>query len=597
MSSTSYIINCSIAPPCVVYIDEKSSRNEFSITYRKVPLKYANQYLKEKQNQGMPTEELSQGMSAELGNAAPVIYIKASMGEGINDLCTLEQASKMTFTNTDGSGWTMDWSSTNSCFVIKPPGDFKFPEEYHVTFRSNEFYTSAKEGTSTLESYYMNFPDVETKITSVSLYKRYPIKIEYFKATSERVVIGQKTTLSWRVLNAKNCYIDGIGSVETEGSREVQIEKPTDYKLIAENDMGITAYANLKIGCEKPTVKIWSDRKYYHPGDSVTLFWESTSAAVVQITPSPGQVPASGQIVITPQSNTYTATANGYNGSTPDFAYDTVYFETTPWKNKGQVKGVDLAKDKLNKDCKVWAYKDAYYLFSDKTLYKSVDLMNWEKKSELVLSTDMTLNTYSTTVVGDTFLVMGVTTKNSNFVQVATYDFGLNQWSITEVIPSADNLGGSLISVNGNPYYGVLKKPLLLFHTPGKIKDSYWGTPFYYKNADMDTYGIGALRETIYTAAHEKGNSRIHISGMAYNERYWNKIGSTDQSVEGWFTLIGTKGIMYLLTKDWMINLGDFRTVSPYHPPLDAQSCPWTGNMNNTPFLITKDGVLWCCEF
>ncbi|GAU76009.1 hypothetical protein [Fusibacter sp. 3D3] len=585
MSSEDYIIKCSIAPPCVVYIKEKAIDNAFTIEFEKVPLKYAKQYLKNWNQETFLFKE---------EDAKAGIYIRLSLGEGINDLCTIQQASNTTFTTITGEGWTMTWSDPNACFIVTPPNDFDFPDTYRASFHSNAFYTTAKEGSTTLEAYFVNFTDVKTKIVAVNLYKRYPVDIEYFTASPDTVAIGQMTTLSWRVLNAQKCYITGVGQVETDGSRAVTVTGPTKFELSAENDMGMTERAALEVGCEKPTIRLWSDSLYYHKGDSITLYWESTSATSVQIAPSLGQVQTSGQATIFPESDTYTATANGYDGIRPYAAMTALQLEKTPWVKKGQTTGVDLSKEVQNVDRRVWAYGGNSYLFCDLTLYRSANLLNWEEVSKLELDLNMTLNAYSTTVAGATFIVMGIIKKDSKFIQVASYDFNKKVWTISDAIADLGNTGGQLTNRSGTSYYGALSKPLLMFYTPEAVFEGKWGMSLYYKDKEMDTYDISSLRDNLYAAVHETTNGFVKVNQMGGNG--WIDMGTTNKIVEGWFSMISTKGVMYLLTADWMINLDDFKSASPFQPPLEADYRPWTGSMNNIPFLMTKEGILWCYE-
>jgi len=49
---------------------------------------------------------------------------------------------------------------------------------------------------------------------------------------------GQPTTLSWQTTNATNVSIDGIGAVETNGSRQVTPADSTTYHLVAKGEGG-----------------------------------------------------------------------------------------------------------------------------------------------------------------------------------------------------------------------------------------------------------------------------------------------------------------------------------------------------------------------
>ena len=585
MSSKNYIIQCSIPPPSVVYIKENTMDNEFTIEFKKIPLNYVNEYFK---NGNQETILIEKNKS----NAK--IYIRLNLGEGVDDLCTIQQASNMTFTTLKGEGWTMIWSNPSECFIVTPPNNFDFPDSYVVSFRSNKFYTSAKQGSTTLEAYFVEFPDIRTKITAVNLYKWYPIDIEYFKVSSNKVEINKKITISWKILNATKCYITGIGEVDTSGSKEIIIDKPKCFELSAENGIGMTKRSEIKVGCKKPTIKLWSDNDYCHKGDLVTLYWESSSATSIQIEPLTGEFPSSGEISIKVESNTYTAIANGYNDFHSYVAIERLNFKETPWKKVGNIKGVDLKKDLLNSDHKIWEYNGFSYLFCNKILYKSCDLIIWEKVSELEIEIDMTLNSYGTTVIKNTFIVVGITKRDSNFIQVASYDFDEKKWTIGDSIAGIKNIGGKIANVGGKAYYGKKGAEMVIFFSPEKLMDDKWNLKLYYKNEKMDDFDITSIRDCLYLAVHQSNDKKIALKSIELKDNKWRDLNSTNQEINGWFSLIPTKGVIYLLSKDSMIDISDFKSVSPFHPSLEDNYLPWTGSNNNIPFLISKDGVLWC---
>ncbi len=586
MNQPDYIIKCTINPPGVVYINEKSADNEFCIEFEKIPLNYPEAV----RNVAMDIPRVTEEDQA-------AIYINTNFGEGINDLCTIEQASKLTFTALAGKGWVMQWSDTNSCFVVHPPEDFKFPEAYRASFRSNGFYTEAKAGTATLKAYFVNFPDVITRVAAADIYKRYPIQFEYFKAEPDTVAAGGTTTLSWRVLNALKCYLLDIGQVDTEGSRGVTIASPKKFHLSAENDMGKTDWIERQVYCSKPTVRLWADREFYHTGEEVTLSWESTSAVSVQLLPSPGQVENSGSTGVKPEGDgTFTATAHGYDRLTPFDATAALTLKKTPWKCAGSISGVDLSTDTLNVDRRIWEYKGSYYLFSGGVLYESRNTLSWSPLSELKLPADMKLDRHSTIVANDTFLVLGLTKTDSTFVQSAVYDFVKKTWSTGDAMPDTGNAGGILSKIKDKSYYAKLKNKMINFFTQKDSMEGKWGNVFYLKNNPMDAFDFTALKERFYVAVRENGTAAVEIKSVQPGDTDWKEEGNVDQPVDGWFCMIPTKGELFLLTRNLMLQISDFKQVSAFHPQLEADYLPWSGSSTNMPYLITKNAVLWRCE-
>ncbi|WP_020613359.1 hypothetical protein [Sediminispirochaeta bajacaliforniensis] len=586
MSASDYIIKCSITPPQLVYIHERTLDNEFCIEFEKVPVAYGHNDAEAIKDTSFIKEERS----------GAAIYIKLGLGDEIDDLCTAELAAQLSFTTLEGDGWEMEWSAINKCFIIYPPDDFNFPDSYRASFRSNGFYTEAKEGAATLEAYVVNFPDVSTKIVAVNIYKRYPIAFDYFRAEPEPVEIGGETTLSWRVLNVKKCYIDDIGQVDTEGSMNVTIDSPKNFLLKAENDMGITDQTEKKVGCVKPSIQFSADSTWYHEGEEVTLRWEGTSAVSVQISPAPGEVPVSGSKKVVPHSPTFTATASGFDGFTPYAAMASLTLKKTPWKCEGTIAGVDLSKDTMNTGRRIWEYKGKSYVFCNRILYESEDVLHWQQTAKFELYDGMILKSCATTVVGDTFLVLGIKNKNSTFVQSATYDFSQRKWQITDALPDGDDTGGILSGIHDQPYYAHPEGPMVLFYTPEEMMGGKWNLVFYLKYPDVDACDISPLREYLYAGLHDGREHQLVIRRIKPKDRQWLDVGRLEVADDEWFCLVPTKGKLFLLTAEQMLCVDDLESVSPFHPELDKDYRPWTGSKNNMPFLVTKSGVLWCLK-
>src|SRR3954464_15659775 len=65
-----------------------------------------------------------------------------------------------------------------------------------------------------------------------------PAPTASLSANPNSVDKGQSTTLTWQTTNATDVSIEGIGAVETSGSRSVTPADSTTYRLIAKGTGG-----------------------------------------------------------------------------------------------------------------------------------------------------------------------------------------------------------------------------------------------------------------------------------------------------------------------------------------------------------------------
>lgn len=146
--------------------------------------------------------------------------------------------------------------------------------------------------------------------------------ILFFIADPTQIQPGGTSTLSWRVVNATSITISGLGSVPASGSRPVSPTVTTTYTLTASNAVN-SETASVTVRVSSGATKLlfcYASPTNILLGESATLFYQSQNATSVTISPSVGAaVGLGGSVAVTPtQSTTYTITATGPAGTTPD---------------------------------------------------------------------------------------------------------------------------------------------------------------------------------------------------------------------------------------------------------------------------------------
>ncbi|MCU1310917.1 MAG: pyrrolo-quinoline quinone [Candidatus Angelobacter sp.] len=144
-----------------------------------------------------------------------------------------------------------------------------------------------------------------------------PPIIVQFSADPTSLGPGQQSKLSWNVSNADKVTIDnGIGDVALVGSTSVSPTATTTYTLTATGAQG-TKTATVQVTFSNGiTLQFSGNPNNISAGQSATLAWKSTNANSVTIDQGVGQQPPNGSVVVTPAATTtYTATANGAQGT------------------------------------------------------------------------------------------------------------------------------------------------------------------------------------------------------------------------------------------------------------------------------------------
>lgn len=139
-----------------------------------------------------------------------------------------------------------------------------------------------------------------------------------FEANPAVITAGDSTTLIWNVSGASSVSIDqGIGVLPAAGSRIVSPTMTTVYTLEASTGLG-TAYKSVVVNVNPAPIIINVDINppVINSGSSAALIWNVSGANSVFIDQGIGNVPLSGNRVISPASTTtYTITASGTGGT------------------------------------------------------------------------------------------------------------------------------------------------------------------------------------------------------------------------------------------------------------------------------------------
>ena len=146
-------------------------------------------------------------------------------------------------------------------------------------------------------------------------------QILFFIANPATINAGQASTLSWKVLNATDVTISGIGPVAAEGNTSVAPTQTTTYQLTATNAVNqvnqtVTVTVNSALprvfGCSATPSSIAS-------GGNATIAYQTENATSISVSPSvSGSLPpGGGTFTVNPTTNTtYVITATSASGQT-----------------------------------------------------------------------------------------------------------------------------------------------------------------------------------------------------------------------------------------------------------------------------------------
>jgi hypothetical protein len=143
------------------------------------------------------------------------------------------------------------------------------------------------------------------------------VSILFFNANPPTISAGQAATLAWNTTGATNVSISSIGNVALQGSAQVSPTTTTTYMLTATNSTSSqTATATVTVtGTTTQISYCYASPATIVAGESATLFYQTTNATSVSISPGIGTEGANGSVVVSPTtSTTYLFTAVGPNG-------------------------------------------------------------------------------------------------------------------------------------------------------------------------------------------------------------------------------------------------------------------------------------------
>jgi hypothetical protein len=151
------------------------------------------------------------------------------------------------------------------------------------------------------------------------------VEIEYFKASSSNILLGETVTLSWKTCCAKSIKIIGLEKEPEEtlplsGTLEVFPMATTTYILQAVGFNGemVTKTVTVNVNQAKPAkIKYFTaSPEECYEGEDVTLSWSVENAKAIAIRDLKTGLAATDSIVVNPTSTTtYVLEAYGYDGS------------------------------------------------------------------------------------------------------------------------------------------------------------------------------------------------------------------------------------------------------------------------------------------
>lgn len=143
------------------------------------------------------------------------------------------------------------------------------------------------------------------------------VQILFFVSNPPRIRQGQSSELSWKVINAEEVTIQGIGKVAAEGRVSVSPMQTTNYTLTAKSGTN-EENATTTVLVEIPEVRVascFASPASIFRGESSTISYLTENARSVTIEPGIGAVQPSGSVVVSPTITTaYRVIAVGTDG-------------------------------------------------------------------------------------------------------------------------------------------------------------------------------------------------------------------------------------------------------------------------------------------
>ena len=143
--------------------------------------------------------------------------------------------------------------------------------------------------------------------------------IGFFIANPTTIQAGQSSTLQWQVTGATSVNISGIGPVQPIGSSSVSPTSTTTYTLTAMNaTQSITKQVTVVVnGSTTQVLYCYASPATIIAGESSMVYYQTSNAQTVSITPNVGAAGVNGNVAVTPTATTtYTVIATGSGGAT-----------------------------------------------------------------------------------------------------------------------------------------------------------------------------------------------------------------------------------------------------------------------------------------
>lgn len=206
----------------------------------------------------------------------------------------------------EGDAASLTWSTTNATSV--------FIDNGIGTVAANGTVSVAPSATTTYTLTAIGIGGSTTKQASVTVTPPKP-QIS-FSASPRTISEGDRSTLSWNVLNATTISIDhGIGSRPASGSMSVSPAATTTYRLNATGPGGSSSAQATVTVLAAPVITFSAAPSTITRGSASTLTWTVTDATLVVIDNGVGPQPPNGALEVRPtETTTYLLTASGPGG-------------------------------------------------------------------------------------------------------------------------------------------------------------------------------------------------------------------------------------------------------------------------------------------
>jgi len=149
-----------------------------------------------------------------------------------------------------------------------------------------------------------------------------PAPTVLFTASPEIIQKGQTATLTWQVSNATEVSIEGIGPVQTSGTRRVKPVENATFTIVAVGEGGTqTASVEIEVAAGPlPAILFSVNPESIEAGQSATLKWQVTDATEVSIEGIGKVKPKDTRQVKPTETTVYTLVATGEGGTSMETA-------------------------------------------------------------------------------------------------------------------------------------------------------------------------------------------------------------------------------------------------------------------------------------